>query len=156
MFCELELGSEQRSAGIDECGAVAFDQFRRRDLSIPFGEFWFVVEQLQMARRAGHEEKNDPFGFGRKMRLFGSKWVCWSSARGRGPSVLAEQLAKGDSAQADAALFEKPAARDEITVLAEVEVRLAVHDVKSEVTKSEVRRNSELLIVGCPIFISRC
>src|SRR5262245_24516923 len=35
-----------------------------------FLQFWFWVEQIDMARAAIHKEKNDRFGSGMKMRLF--------------------------------------------------------------------------------------
>ena len=59
---ELELGAEQLRVGLDERGAIALDQLRRRQRAVELGELRLVVEQLQVAGRAGHEEEQDPLG----------------------------------------------------------------------------------------------
>ena len=61
-WAKLELRSEQGRIGIDERGAIAFEQFGRRKLAVAFGQFGLVVEQLQMARCAGLEQVDDALG----------------------------------------------------------------------------------------------
>ena len=78
-----------------------------------------------MAGRPGHEEEDDAFGFGREMGLFWRKRV--GDGRWRGPAVLAKQASERDGAKADTALFEEPAAGDELSVGSSVKVCLAVH-----------------------------
>ena len=92
MSRELELWAQQRGTGIDECGAVAFHQFGRRDFAIPFGQFGFVIEEFQMAGRAGHKEKNDAFGLWWEMRQLGRQWIGAGGLRS--PAVLAKQLSQ--------------------------------------------------------------
>ena len=41
---ELELRAEQCRVRIDERGAISFQQFGRRELSVVFGQFGFGIE----------------------------------------------------------------------------------------------------------------
>jgi hypothetical protein len=41
---------------------LADQEFLRAVLSIVFGEFGFVIEEVEMARGSGHEKLDDPFG----------------------------------------------------------------------------------------------
>src|SRR5260370_888258 len=66
---DLELGSEEGGIRIDERGAVAFEQVRRGEGAVEVGELRFVVNELQVARCAGHEEEDHPLRLGRKVRL---------------------------------------------------------------------------------------
>ena len=66
---ELELRPEQLRVRIDERGAIALEQIGRRQRAVELGELRLVVEQLQMARRAGHEEEDDALGLRREVRL---------------------------------------------------------------------------------------
>ncbi len=63
---ELEFRAEQRRVRIDERGAIAFQQLRRRQRAVELRQLRLVVEQLQMAGRAGHEQKDDALGLGRE------------------------------------------------------------------------------------------
>ena len=56
---ELELRAQQLRVRIDERGAVALEQLRRRQRAVELGELRLVVEQLQVAGRAGHEQEDD-------------------------------------------------------------------------------------------------
>src|SRR5439155_15537799 len=120
VFGELELGSEQRGVRIDERGPVAFDQLFGRRFAVPFLQRRFVIEQFEVARRAGHEEVNDALGFGGELRLL------WRERRGYGPAVFTKERAERDGAEADAAFLEEPPARDEFGLKAAVEMGLAI------------------------------
>src|SRR2546427_178771 len=128
VFGELELGSEQRGVRIDERGAVAFDELFGRRFAVPFLQRRFVIEQFEVARRAGHEEVNDALGLGGELRLLRREWT--RERRGRGPAIFTKERAERDGAEADAALLEEPAARDEFGVKAAVEMGLAIHNFK--------------------------
>src|SRR5207247_1983848 len=106
---------------------VILDEIGGRKFAIPFREFRFVVEQLQMARRAGLKEKDDALGLAGKMRLLGRERI--RQCRRRRPTALAEQRAQRYRAEANAALLEEPAARDELRVESAIEMRLAIHGV---------------------------
>src|SRR5688572_2080611 len=103
---KLELGTQELRAGIDKGGPVALDQARRRQHTIKLRKLGLVVEQLQMARRPGHEKEDDPLRLRREMRLPRSLGVML--ARGR-ITLLSEEMAQGDASQADAALLQEPA-----------------------------------------------
>ena len=68
---EFELGAEQRGAGIDEGGAVALQEIRRRELAVPLGELGFVVEEFEVTGGACHEEINHAFCFSEIMGELG-------------------------------------------------------------------------------------
>jgi hypothetical protein len=122
---ELELRPEQRGIGVDERGAVVLDQVGWRRLAIPLRQLRFVIEQLQVTRCAGLEEKNDALGLRRKMRLLRRERVRWRNRRC--PALLTKQRAKRDRAQAHATLLKKPTAGDQLWVKAAIEMGLAVH-----------------------------
>ena len=113
---ELELRAQQLGIRIDERRAVALEQLGRGQLAVEPGELGLVVEELQVARAAGHEQEDHPLGLGGEMGRPGRQRV---DALGRGRrrrsrvARLAEQLAQGHRSQADAALLQEPAARDE-------------------------------------------
>src|SRR5207248_5331865 len=73
----------------------------------------FVIEQLQMARRARHEQINDVLRARLEMRRFGRKWVREVRAQAR---RFAQQFAHSDRAEAGAALLEKPAASNRLAM----------------------------------------
>ena len=64
---ERKFRPKESRIGIDKCGAIALQQFSGRQLSVESREFRLVVEQLQMARRAGHEQEDHAFRFGGEM-----------------------------------------------------------------------------------------
>jgi hypothetical protein len=51
---ERELRAEHFRDALDEGEALAFEEFLRAVLAVVFGEFRFVVEQVERAGRAGH------------------------------------------------------------------------------------------------------
>src|SRR5439155_10547285 len=99
--------------------AVTLRVLFRRRFAVPFLQRGLVVEQFKVAWRARHEKVNDALGLCGEMRLPGRERIqrCVGS-----PAVLAEQGAQRDRAEADAALLEEPAARDEFRVQAAIEV----------------------------------
>src|SRR5207245_4564269 len=109
MLLEFEFRAEQSRVRRDECRAIILEQFGRRQLAVPFGQFRFVIEQFEMTRPARLKEVNDAFGFRFKMRLLRRERIV---AEWRSPAIPGKELAKCDGAQADAALLEKPAAGD--------------------------------------------
>ena len=126
VFGEFEFRAQQRRVRIDERRAVTFDQLVRGRFAVPFLERRFVVEQFEMARRPGHEKVDDALGLGREVRLL---WRERTQGGGGGPAAFAEKGAEGNGADADAALLEEPAARDQSGVLAAIKMGLAVHMV---------------------------
>ena len=56
---ELELRPQQLRVRIDERGPIALEQLGRRQRAVELRELRLVVEQLQVARRPGHEQEDD-------------------------------------------------------------------------------------------------
>ena len=111
---EFELGSQERGIRIDEGGPVAFQQFRRRQLSAPLRQLGFIIEQLKVARRTGHEEVNHPLGPRRLRGPLGREGIR-RRRRCRPLRRAAQQCVQGQRTHAHAALLEKPAAREVTT-----------------------------------------
>ena len=61
---ELELGPKQLRARIDERRPIALEQLGRRQRAVELGQLRLVVEQFEMAGRAGHEQEDHPLGLG--------------------------------------------------------------------------------------------
>ena len=76
-----------------EC--TPFEQLRRRQSAVEPGEFRFVVEQLQVAWRASHEEENHALGFRGVVWLSRREWI---QAGVRCITVLAQQISKSNRA----------------------------------------------------------
>ena len=85
------LRTEQLRVRVNEGGTVTFEQFSGRKFSVPFGQFGFVIEQFQMAGRAGHKEKDDALGFGREVRLFRGERIRAGDFSGGGKRVFVQQ-----------------------------------------------------------------
>jgi hypothetical protein len=123
---ELELRPEQSGIRVDERRPVALQQPRGRQRAVQLGERRLVVEQLEVARRAGHEQEDHVLrprgevGHLRRQRVGRRR-------RRRGVSPLGEQLAQRHGAQADAALLEEPAPTDLRRVGGSEAVVLAIH-----------------------------
>src|SRR5262249_9498012 len=98
---EPELGAQELRVRGDERGSVVLDQFRRREGAVELRELRLVIEKLQMARRAAHEEVNDALGL---RRVVGG---------GLGRFVGAGEIRQRDRAEADAAVAEEPPAVEE-------------------------------------------
>ena len=56
---ELELRPQHGGVGADEGVALTADDRRRERLAFHLGELRLVVEQIELARRAGHEQVDD-------------------------------------------------------------------------------------------------
>src|SRR5438128_8073515 len=123
---KLELGREQRRVWFDEGIFLAHYHLVRHGFAVVLGERRLVIEQIELARRAAHEEVNDPLGLRRELRSLRRKRV---QGGGRRPTAFPEQLAQCDGAETDTALLEKPAAGYEFRVLTMIEIGLAVHNV---------------------------
>src|SRR5581483_11633247 len=61
----LFLGEE----AVHEGEAFAFDELVGNGFAVQGREFRLVIEQLKLTGATGHEQKDDVFGFGRKMGL---------------------------------------------------------------------------------------
>ena len=105
VFGELEPGAEELGIGINEGRAVTLEKIGRRQRAVEFGELRLIVEHLQVAGRAGHEQEDDVLGLRRKMRLP----RCTRVVRGS-VSALLEERVQRDGAQSNAALLQKPPA----------------------------------------------
>src|SRR4051794_16279597 len=89
---EFELRSEQLRIRIDERGTITLEQLGRRQFAVPASELRLVIEELQMARRAGHEQIDDFFRFRRKRARLRRKSPGWWGRR-RG-TLSARQLSQ--------------------------------------------------------------
>src|SRR4051812_599286 len=71
---ELAAGREEFVFGD---GAAGFEMAERFGNGLPgeFEEVGFGIKEINMAGAARHEEEDDAFGFGRKMRGFGSEGI---------------------------------------------------------------------------------
>src|SRR6478736_6476003 len=92
----------------DESEPLPSKEFLRTILPIEFGQFRFVLEQFQLARRAGHVKINHPLGLGRKMRRQCAKRMLGVPRRGK---RLQSESAKPHRTHPGGALPEKMAAR---------------------------------------------
>ena len=119
---EFELRAEQRRVGVDEGGAVIFQQLGGRELAVALGELGFMIEEIEVARGAGVEEEDHALRLRRLRGELGRKGIFCR----RGVRVALHELSEGDAAEADAALAEKPAA-GEIACGSAVEIGSEVH-----------------------------
>jgi len=71
-----------------------------------------VVEEFELARRAGHEQVNDTLGFAGEMRFARREWIDCGRAEHGVSERIGEQAGEGDFAQADAAAVQEVAAGD--------------------------------------------
>ena len=97
---ELELRPEQRRVGVDERRSIAVQQALGGQRALVLAEFRLVVEELEVARAAAHEEEDDVLGRG----------LVVGSLRGQRIGRL-HQVPQGYGAQAHAALLQEPAPR---------------------------------------------
>src|SRR5262249_2678791 len=72
----------------------------------------------EVARRARHEQVNDPFCFWRKVRSLRRERIRQRRFT-RSKQLLIEQRSQRDSAQPNATFLEKPTARDRVTTFVE-------------------------------------
>ena len=77
---ELELRPQQRRVRVDERGAIALEQLGRRQLAVALRELRLVVEQLEVARRAGLEQEDDALRLRREVRLLRGERVAAGAA----------------------------------------------------------------------------
>ena len=103
---ELELRPEQLRVRIDERGPIAFEQLGGRQRAIELGELRLVVEQLQMARRAGHEQEDDVLRPRPEMAAASAQ----ADRRPRERRPCAGQLTERNRPQPDAALLARTSA----------------------------------------------
>jgi hypothetical protein len=64
---EFESRAEHGRVGADEGVALAHDDRGRNGLAFELGQLGLVVEEVELGRRAGHEQVDDALGLGRKM-----------------------------------------------------------------------------------------
>ena len=62
------LRAQQLGHAADEGKALAGQEGSRAVLAIELGQFGFVIEEFQLARRAGHVQIDDALGAGGKLR----------------------------------------------------------------------------------------
>ncbi len=135
---EFEPRAQETGIRIDEGGPVALQQPRGRQLAIKLRQFGLVVEQLQMARRAGHEQEDHPLGLRRMVWLFGGQRI----RRGGRQRSIAKEVGERHCAQADAAVFQKPAAGDLFRGQTGVLAGLAVHGKRLSRVTGGITRGS--------------
>ena len=83
-LANLNFGPEQLGVGVDERRAIALEQLGRGQRAVELGELRLVVEQLQVARPARHEQEDHPLGLGREVRRLGRQRIDALAARRRG------------------------------------------------------------------------
>ena len=133
VFGEFEFAGEQRRVRLDKRVFLAHHDFLGHGLAVVFGQHRLVIEQIELARRAAHEQINDARGVRFEVGLFRSERVGRRGSFCRAESfVRAEQRRERHRAEAHAALLEEPAAGDEVWVLAEIEMGLAVHNAVND------------------------
>ena len=127
---ELELAGEEGGVRLDEGVLLPFDDFRGHRLAVEFLELRLVVEQVELRRRAAHEEVNDVVGLGRVVGRIGREGAAHlrRRRRGRGGARTGQQRAERHRAEPDAALLKEPAACDVFRRFG-AEFLLAVHAV---------------------------
>ncbi len=118
---ELEAGSEEGGVRVDEGGPVTLEEFGGGKLAVPLRELGLVVEQLEMAGCAGHEEEDDALGAGSEMGLARREGIqrgggSAPAGLGGGGRGFREEGVEGDAGESDAALAEEPAAGKELAV----------------------------------------
>jgi hypothetical protein len=77
---EGEARAEHGGVGADEGVALAADDRWREGLALELGELRLVVEEVELAGGAGHEQVNDGLGLALVMRRFGGEDVSGSGS----------------------------------------------------------------------------
>ena len=101
VFLELELGAEEGVFGIDEGGAVVLEEFGGGLGAVEAGEVGFVVEEVEVAGGAAHEEEDDVLGFGGLWGGLGGEGI----GEVGGVGFPGEEGGEGDGAEAEAAVL---------------------------------------------------
>src|SRR5439155_9024800 len=119
---EFALAAHEGFVAFEEGETLTFKKTFGRRLAVELAELGLVVEQLQLARRAGHEEVDDVLDLRREVALSRGKWVggvvfggaCFGRASGvgrpapnggRGRDAISHQeFVERDCAEAHAAL----------------------------------------------------
>src|SRR5207253_10628887 len=119
----------------------ADDGWRQR-FAFKFRELWFVIEQVELARSAGHEEMNDAFGFPGKMRFF---WLePFGSRDSRGARLpgqsIGEQRGRRDFAEAKTAFAQEPTAGIYARRARSIEIIVAIHNQDFMMVSSKFKR----------------
>src|SRR5437764_962715 len=125
-FGKLELTGVQGGVWFDKGIFLAHHHLLRNGLAVVLGQGRLIVEQIQLAGRATHEQVNDAFGLRLKGRSFGRKRVGRSGGNCSLCRLGTKQRSQSKRSQSDAALAEKPAACNEPGVLGS-EFLLQVH-----------------------------
>ena len=102
---------------LDESGAVVLHELGGRQLPVVLGELRLVVEELEVARSAGHEEVDHTLRARSKMRL---------ALRRRGRAAH-EEIAERERSEPDSTVTQKPATRDGSRWHGDSRSSLAVH-----------------------------
>src|ERR1700722_12360568 len=115
VFGKFQCRREQRRVARDERVLLVLDQFGRNGMTVVFGQRGFVIEQVQLARRASHEKINDALCLGQEMRRFGRERVDTLRRSSRAKNlVLAEQRSECDGTEANATVAKEMAAPEQL------------------------------------------
>ena len=68
VLLELERRTQQLRPSLDEREPLALDELLRDVLPVVIDQRRLGIEQIDLRRRAGHEEKNDALGLGREVQ----------------------------------------------------------------------------------------
>src|SRR5205809_1047909 len=88
---KLVRGAEHLGHAFDECEALLFVEGFRAVLAIELNQFWFVIKEIQLRRRASHVEVNGAFGLRREMRSFGGQRIVGRGSERRGEKFFVEE-----------------------------------------------------------------
>ena len=111
---ELEPRPEHGRVGADERIALTADDRGRQRLAFEPGQRGLVVEQVELAGCAGHEQVDDALRLGGEVRRSRRQRIMADARGGRAERArrerIGQQAGQGDLADADAALPEEMAA----------------------------------------------
>ena len=107
---ELERRGQQLRRALDEREALALDELRGNVLAVVLRQRRLGIEQIDLRRRAGHEEIDDALGPGRELQR--SRPAAVGSRRLLGEHDVVHQRRQRQAADAERGLLEEMAARD--------------------------------------------
>src|SRR5260370_22737051 len=140
---EFKAWSKQGRVGIDEGRFVALQEICGRKSAVKLHELRLVVEEFQLARRAGHKQVNDSLGFRSEVRSAGRKGVGGSVG---GIGAGASQVSHRQCAHSDAAALQKPAAGELFGIFVSIQMVLAIHGYSLVMVSSRFSRTRETAV----------
>ena len=107
VFLELEWRGQQLRRALDESESLAFDELLGNVLAVVLGQRRLGIEEVDLRRRAGHEQIDDPFDLGREMERAPRRRLTLR----RREEHAVHQRSEREAADAERGLLEKVPAR---------------------------------------------